>query len=216
MTGTKAVFIENWARETGRDFLRFDYTGHGQSSGEFQDGCLGDWIRDAREIIEALTEGPQILVGSSMGGWVALSLARDMPDRVAGLVGIAAAPDFTEDAMWEGFSAAQRATLLSEGQIALPTEYDDAPYIITKRLIEDGKDQLVLRRPLSLACPVHLLHGTADADVAQSVPLRILEHATCDDLQLTLVKGADHRFSTPDNLAQIVATVEIVTDRLAQ
>lgn len=163
-----------------------------------------------------MTEGPQILVGSSMGGWVALSLARDMPDRVAGLVGIAAAPDFTEDAMWEGFSAAQRATLLSEGQIALPTEYDDAPYIITKRLIEDGKDQLVLRRPLSLACPVHLLHGTADADVAQSVPLRILEHATCDDLQLTLVKGADHRFSTPDNLAQIVATVEIVTDRLAQ
>lgn len=215
MTGTKAVFLEDWARETGRNFLRFDYSGHGQSRGAFEDGCLGDWIADAREIITALTDGPQVLVGSSMGGWVALSLARDMGPKVAGLVGIAAAPDFTEDAMWDAFSATQREALMRDGRIELPTEYDDQPYVITRKLIEDGRRQLLLRDPLSLDCPVRLLHGTADVDVAQSVPLRILAHAQCADMELTLVKGADHRFSEPDNLAQIVAAVDAVTKRVA-
>lgn len=213
MTGTKAQHLENWARESGRAFLRFDYTGHGASSGRFEDGCIGDWVRDATEIVTALTEGPQILVGSSMGGWIALRLARDMPKRVAGLVGIAAAPDFTEDSMWAGFSEDQRETLMRDGRLELPSEYDDQPYVITRRLIEDGRDQRVLRAPLPLPFPVRLLHGTADADVPVSVALRLLDHADCPDMELTLVKDADHRFSAPDNLAAITAAIETVTLR---
>ena len=215
MTGTKAQHLEDWARETGRGFLRFDYTGHGASSGRFEDGCIGDWVRDAADIVTAMTEGPQILVGSSMGGWIALRLARDLPERIAGLVGIAAAPDFTEDAMWAGFTETQRQTLIAEGRLELPSEYDDSPYVITRRLIEDGRDQLVLRDPLPLPFPVRLLHGSADADVPVAVALRLLEHAECPDLQLTLVKDADHRFSAPDNLAAICAAIDEVTRRAA-
>jgi len=210
MTGTKAQFLEDWARQAGRAFLRFDYTGHGASSGAFEEGCIGDWIRDAREIIGALTEGPQILVGSSMGGWIALALTRDWPEKVAGLVGIAAAPDFTEDSMWAGFDAAQREQLLREGRVEIPTEYDDDPYVITRKLIEDGRDHLMLRDPLPLRCPVRLLHGTADADVEMSVPLRLLDHAECEDMQLTLVRGADHRFSDPGALREILRAIEAV------
>lgn len=207
MTGTKAAYLEDWATRTGREFLRFDYTGHGASSGAFEDGCIGDWRRDARDVVAELTRGPQILVGSSMGGWIALSLARDWPEKVAGLVGIAAAPDFTEDSMWNGFDEAQRTALLSDGRIALPSEYGE-DYVITRRLIEDGRDNLILRAPLDLACPVRLLHGTADVDVAMTVPLRILEHATCEDMELTFVKGADHRFSDQRALDLIVETIE--------
>lgn len=210
MTGTKAEFLESWARETGRGFLRFDYTGHGQSSGAFEDGCIGDWARDAQEIIEAVTTGPQILVGSSMGGWIALLLAKRMPQRIAGLVGIAAAPDFTEDSMWAAFSEDQRAALLRDGQVELPSEYDNGPYVITRKLIEDGRNQLVLRDTLPLPFPVRLLHGTADADVALSVPLRIVEHADAPDLHLRLVKGVDHRFSGPSELNLIAAALEEV------
>jgi pimeloyl-ACP methyl ester carboxylesterase len=161
MTGTKAVFLESWCQERGRAFLRFDYTGHGQSSGDFLDGCIGDWARDAHDAVTALTEGPQIIVGSSMGGWIALLLARRAPERVAALVGIAAAPDFTEDGMWAEFTEAQRAAIMAEGRLDLPSEYSDEPYVITRRLIEDGREQLVLRTPLLLPFPVRLLQGTA-------------------------------------------------------
>ena len=166
-------------------------------------------------MIDAAVEGPLILVGSSMGGWISLLLARQMPERIAGLVGIAAAPDFTEDSMWAGFDADQRAALEAEGQVALPSDYSDDPYIITRRLIEDGRNQLVLRGPLPLPMPVRLLHGTADTDVAMSVPLRVLDHAEAPDLRLTFVKDVDHRFSTPDALDLIVQTVEEVTARIA-
>lgn len=211
MTGTKAVFLEDWARAQGRAFLRLDYTGHGASSGDFLDGSIGDWAHDAADALGRLTEGPQVLVGSSMGGWIALLLARLMPERIAGLVGIAAAPDFTEDSMWAGFDADQRARLMAEGTVALPSDYSEEPYVITRRLIEDGRENLVLRDPLDLPFPVRLLHGTADADVALSVPLRLVAHATGPDLRLTLVKDADHRFSTPEMLALIARTVgEIV------
>ncbi|MEM9197949.1 MAG: alpha/beta hydrolase [Pseudomonadota bacterium] len=211
MTGTKAMHLESWAQRQGRAFLRFDYTGHGASSGALLDGCIGDWAQDATHAISVLTEGPQILVGSSMGGWIALLCAQRMPARLAGLVGIAAAPDFTEDSMWEGFDDDQRAALETDGQVALPSEYSDEPYIITRRLIEDGRQHLVLRRPLSLPCPVRLLHGTADADVAQSVPLRVLAHAQCPDMRLTLLKDADHRLSTPRDLSLIERAVEEVS-----
>jgi pimeloyl-ACP methyl ester carboxylesterase len=211
MSGTKAVYLQDWAERTGRAFLRFDYSGHGASSGVFEDGAIGDWAEDAMAAISALTSGKVILVGSSMGGWISLLVARAMPARVAGLVGIAAAPDFTEDDMWDGFNAAQRKALEVDGQVALPSEYDDGPYIITRRLIEDGRAQLVLRTPLELPFPVRLLQGTADLDVDVSVAMRLLGHAQGDDIRLTLVKGADHRFSTPRNLRLIEKSIHSVS-----
>lgn len=210
MTGTKAVHLQAWAEATRRAFLRFDYSGHGQSSGDFLDGCIGDWAADAMAAIAALTVGPQILVGSSMGGWMALLVARAMPDRVAGLVGIAAAPDFTEDLMWAGFTEAERAAVMA-GRLEQPSDYSDAPYIITRKLIEEGRQNLVLRDPLPLPFPVRLLQGTADVDVPPAVALRLLDHAQSPDLRLTLVKGADHRFSTPECLDMITAAVEELT-----
>lgn len=211
MTGTKATHLEAWARERGRAFLRFDYTGHGVSSGRFEDGAIGDWARDAGDVIERLTEGPQVLVGSSMGGWIALLVAARMPERVAGLVGIAAAPDFTEDAMWADFGAEERRALEVDGVVRRPSDYADEPDLITRRLIEDGRRHLVLRAPLHLPFPVRLLHGTADADVDVSVALRLLGHATSPDMRLTLVKDADHRFSAPAELDLIAATIDALS-----
>lgn len=209
MEGTKALHLEEWAAAEGRAFLRFDYSGHGQSSGTFEEGCIGDWADDVAAVLDALTEGPLVLVGSSMGGWQALLAARAMPERLAGLVTIAAAPDFTEDGMWAGFSDAQRADVLETGQIALPSEYGD-PMIVTRRLIEDGRDRLVLRTKLALPMPTRMLQGTADADVDMSVALKLLSHAEGPDMRLTLVKGADHRFSEPECLDLIVRSVEEV------
>jgi len=208
MEGTKALWLDDWARTRGRAFVRFDYSGHGVSGGRFEEGCIGDWAVDAAAVL-ALVNGPAVLVGSSMGGWISLLLARAMPERVAGLVTIAAAPDFTEDSMWGGFDAATRARLMEEGQVAIPSEYGD-PYVITRRLIEEGRGRLVLRTPLELPFPVRMLQGTADRDVDQGVALRLLAHASGPDIRLTLVKGADHRFSTPDCLdliGQAVAEV---------
>jgi len=149
MTGTKAQYLETWAKRRGRSFLRFDYSGHGESSGRFVDGCIGDWADDAEAAIRALTVGPQILVGSSMGGWISLLMSKRI-GRIAGLVGIAAAPDFTEDSMWASFDDEMRSRLERDGQIELPSDYADGPYIITKRLIEEGRHSLVLREP---GCP---------------------------------------------------------------
>lgn len=208
MTGTKAMHLQDWAARTGRTFLRFDYSGHGSSSGDFEAGCIGDWAEDAREAITMLTEGPQVLVGSSMGGWIALLLAREVPEKLAGLVTIAAAPDFTERGYWAGMSPDQRAMLLRDGRIETPSDYDDQPYVITRRLIEDGRRHLVLDRPLHLPFPVRMLQGTADSDVPMAWALDLLDHVTGDDLRLTLVKGADHRFSTPDCLSLICRSVE--------
>ena len=212
MTGTKALFLQDWAAKQSRAFLRFDYSGHGQSSGRFEDGAIGDWFEDAQAAL-ALTTGPQILVGSSMGGWIALLLARALPDRVAGLVGIAAAPDFTEDGYWAEFDETQQKTLLDTGYLALKSEYSDIPTVITRRLIVDGRDHLVLRSPLKLPCPTRFLQGTDDVDVPPSVAIALLKHAEGADIQLSLFKGADHRFSTPDCLAMVAASVTDVCQR---
>jgi pimeloyl-ACP methyl ester carboxylesterase len=209
MTGIKAAHLEDWARAQGRAFLRFDYSGHGASSGTFTDGCIGDWAEDAQAVIGALTKGPQVLVGSSMGGWISLLLARRMPERLAGLVTIAAAPDFTEDGMWANWSEEQRRSCMEGGQVALPSDYGD-PMIITRRMIEDGRKQLVLRSPLRLNVPVRMLQGTADADVPMAVALRLLDHLEGGDIRLELVKGADHRFSDPACLASITCAVKEV------
>ena len=206
MTGSKAAHLALWAAARNRPFLRFDYSGHGQSSGAFAQGCIGDWFADALDIICACTSGPQILVGSSMGGWISLLISRAMPEKVAALVGIAAAPDFTEDSMWDGFSGAQKAELAAKGAVQIPSDYGD-PYVITRRLIEDGRENLVLRAPLHLPFPVRLLQGTADADVPVSVAMRLLDHASGKDIRLTLVKGADHRFSSAECLELLTQTI---------
>lgn len=213
MQGSKALFLQDWAAAQGRAFLRFDYSGHGQSSGDFEEGCIGDWAADARAAIEALTEGPQVLVGSSMGGWIALLLARALPGRVAGLVGIAAAPDFTARTWAKDLTDTQRAEVAARGRIEIPSDYSDQPYVFTRRLFDDGAQNLVLDRPLSLPFPARFLQGTADTDVPPAVALALLDHATGPDLRLTLVKGADHRFSTPDCLALIAASVADVLAR---
>jgi pimeloyl-ACP methyl ester carboxylesterase len=214
MQGTKAVWLRDWARARGRAFLRMDYSGHGQSSGAFEAGCIGDWLADARAALEALVTGPAVLVGSSMGGWISLLLARALPERLAGLVTVAAAPDFTERGFWAGMDGTARAALLRDGRVSRPSDYD-APYVITRRLIEDGRSHLVLDRPLPLAFPVRFLQGTADADVPVSWALDLLAHAEGDDVRLALVKGADHRFSTPDCLELIGGAVEEVLGRAA-
>ncbi|NCQ24689.1 MAG: alpha/beta hydrolase [Rhodobacteraceae bacterium CG17_big_fil_post_rev_8_21_14_2_50_63_15] len=209
MEGVKATQLEHWAGAKGRRFLRFDYSGHGLSSGDFAAGCISDWTADARAVIDRLTTGPLVLVGSSMGGWIALLLARALPERVAGLVTIAAAPDFTEDSIWVGFDERQRADLTETGRVLLPSAYGE-PYVITRKLIEDGRSNLVLRDPLPLACPVRFLQGTADIDVNISVAISLLEHVSGPDIRLTLLRGGDHRFSDPGCLGLIVSSVEDV------
>lgn len=208
MSGTKAGYLEAWARARGQAFLRFDYTGHGASSGLFRDGTISAWARDAEDALLRLSSGPQVIVGSSMGGWIGLLLAARIPARIAGFVGIAAAPDFTEDSMWEAMDAATRGLLLTQGEVLVPSAYSADPYPVTAALIEDGRKNLLLRRPLPLPFPVRLLHGTGDADVDPRVALRILERAEGADIRLTLVKGADHRFSEPAELALVARTLE--------
>ncbi|MGR3496852.1 alpha/beta hydrolase [Citreimonas sp.] len=200
MEGTKAVHLEAWAKAQGRAFLRLDYAGHGQSGGVFEDGCIGDWAADAEAVIRHATDGPVILVGSSMGGWIACILSQRLD--VAGFVGIAAAPDFTEDGFWAGFSDAERRAVMEQGGIEQPSAYED-PYIVTRKLIEDGRAHLVLRKPLPMLWPVRLLQGTEDEAVKRETALALLDHIDGADVQLNLVKGADHRFSTPECLALV-------------
>ncbi|MGM0586438.1 MAG: alpha/beta hydrolase, partial [Pseudomonadota bacterium] len=205
----KATALEGLCRSRGLAFLRFDYTCHGQSSGDFEtEGCIGAWLGDARDALRELTTGPQIVVGSSMGGWIALLLARERPEKLAGLVGVAAAPDFTQNGMEADFTRAQREEMETLGKVELPSEYSDEPYLITRKLIEDGRDHQVLTRPLHLPMPVRLLQGTADADVPVDWALRLLEHAEGPDLRLLLVKGADHRFSEPRELGILAQTLD--------
>ncbi|MFV0513400.1 MAG: alpha/beta hydrolase [Jhaorihella sp.] len=206
MEGTKALHLEAWARARRRAFLRFDYSGHGQSGGQFEDGCIGEWHEDTREAVSALTDGPLVVVGSSMGGWQALLLGRAMPERIAGMVTVAAAPDFTEDSYWANFTDAQKRELDEAGQVELPSDYME-PYIVTRKMIEDGRRHLVLRAPLSLPFPVRCLQGTADTAVSHAVALRLLDHAQSPDMRLTLVKDADHRFSDGPCLSMIAAAV---------
>lgn len=194
MEGTKAIHLEAWAQARGQAFLRFDYSGHGQSSGSFEEGCIGDWHEDTVAAVTELTDGALIVVGSSMGGWQALLLGRALPQRIKGMVTIAAAPDFTEDSYWASFSEAQRRAVMEDGQVELPSDYMD-PYIVTRRMIENGREHLVLRDALNLPFPVRCVQGTADTAVSTQTAIRLLDHATCDDMRLNLVKDADHRFS---------------------
>jgi pimeloyl-ACP methyl ester carboxylesterase len=208
MTGTKAMALEEWARRTGRACLRFDYLGHGQSSGRFEDGTIGRWLDDSLAVIDRLTTGKLVLVGSSMGGWLSLLVARARPERLAGLVLIAAAPDFTERMLLKGLSAADRATLERDGRLERPSQYSPEPSVFTFKLIEEGRNHLLLDKKLSLPCPVRLLHGQSDPDVPWEYSLQIAAHLEAPDVITTLIKGGDHRLSTPADIARLIATVE--------
>jgi pimeloyl-ACP methyl ester carboxylesterase len=185
----------------GQAFARFDYSGHGASGGAFEDGTIGAWLEDAEAVLLTLPR-PAVLVGSSLGGWIALLLARARPDEVAGLVTVAAAPDFTEEA-WAAAPAFARDRFLSEGRLAL-----DGGGVVTRRLVEEARERLVLRSPLHLPMPVRLLHGTADREVPPRLALRLLDHAQGPDVRLTLVKDADHRFSSPRCLKLLGRTLD--------
>jgi pimeloyl-ACP methyl ester carboxylesterase len=214
MTGTKATALEDHCRGRGRAFLRFDYRGHGASAGAFVDGTIGAWASDAVAAIDALTEGPQILVGSSMGGWLMVLAALARRARIAGLVGIAAAPDFTDDLMWNEMPEPVRRTLLRDGIWHEPSQYGETPYPITLGLIEEGRRHFVLRGPIALDCPVRLLHGVEDRDVPWSQSRRLMEQLATPDVTLTLVKDGDHRLSRPEDIARLTATVDALADHV--
>jgi pimeloyl-ACP methyl ester carboxylesterase len=208
MTGTKAVALEAWARKRGQAFLRFDYLGHGQSSGRFEDGTIGRWLDDSLAAIDALTTGKLVLVGSSMGGWLSLLVALARPERLHGLVLIAAAPDFTERMLLKGLSLEDRATLERVGRLERPSQYSPEPSVFTWKLIEEGRKHLVLDKKLTLPCPVRLLHGQSDPDVPWEYSLQIAQHLDAPEVITTFVKGGDHRLSTPADIARLIATVE--------
>lgn len=215
MTGTKAVALEAACRARGQAFLRFDCSGHGASSGRFEDGTMTEWRDDALHLLDRVTEGPLILVGSSMGGWLMLLVALERRERVAGLVGVAAAPDFTEDLMWGRMAPEQRAELERKGVIYEPSEYDEEPTAITMKLIEDGRNHLLLRDGrVPLEVPVRLLHGMRDPDVPWELSARLAEALSSEDVELTLVKAGDHRLSEPHDIARLERTVAALTDRV--
>jgi pimeloyl-ACP methyl ester carboxylesterase len=212
MTGDKATALAAFCVERGSAMLRFDYSGHGASTGDFLNGTIGTWSADALAAIDALTTGKLILVGSSMGGWIALLTAIARPDRIAALVGIAAAPDFTQRLMWESMAPPERATLQRDGVLYVPSQYGD-PTPITRTLIEDGANHLVLTGHIPIRCPIRLLHGQADPDVPWELSLRIAEQADTPDVRIVLVKDGDHRLSRPADLALLRQTVAALLDQ---
>lgn len=209
MAGEKATALAAHCAARAQAMLRFDYSAHGASGGRFEDGTIGRWAADALAIIDQVSEGPLVLVGSSMGGWIALLAARARPERIAALVGIAAAPDFTEKLMWQAMSFEQRATLMSTGVLHVPSQYGD-PYPITRALIEDGRSHLLLSEPIAVDCPVRLLHGQRDPDVPWEFALRIAEQLTSQDVRVMLVKDGDHRLSRPQDLALLRQCLDAV------
>jgi pimeloyl-ACP methyl ester carboxylesterase len=209
MTGTKATYLEDWCQARGRAFIRFDYQGHGRSSGRLTEGTIGGWRDDALAVITACARGPLLLVGSSMGAWIMLLTALAIPDRIQGLVGVAAAPDFTEDLLWARLGADQRIALQRDGVIRQPSTYGE-PLPFTWRLVEDGRRHLLLRTPIPLHCPVRLLHGIADEDVPWETSRRLAEALRGRDVALTLVKDGGHRLSEPHELALLGAMIASV------
>ena len=208
MTGAKASAVASWAAARGHACLRFDYRGHGESDGVFAEGSIGAWFADTLAAFDALTDGPQIVVGSSMGGWMALLLARARPDRVASVVGIAAAPDFTEDLMWDRMPPDLQAKLRQDGVIHQPSAYGQDPYEIHLRLIEDGRNHLLLRSPLAFDGRVRLLQGMQDADVPWQWSTKIAEALTAADVRITLVKDGDHRLSRDADILLLLRTLD--------
>ena len=206
MTGAKASFLEDYCRRRGQGFVRFDYFGHGASSGDAALGTVGRWAEDAVAVLDTLTDREQILVGSSMGGWIMLLAALARPLRTQALVGIAAAPDFTEDLVWPRLDPIQQQELRATGTVTLPSEYDPAGYTHHRILFEEGRRHLVLRRSIPLRCPVRLLHGMRDDAVPWHTSLTLAERLDSRDVAVTLVKDGDHRLSTEADLDRLART----------
>ena len=206
MTGDKATALASFCASRGQAMLRFDYSGHGASGGRFEDGTIGTWTRDALTVLDRLTKGKLILIGSSMGGWIALLAALRRPERIAAIVGIAAAPDFTEQLMWNAMTFDERARLTRDGILQIPSQYGD-PTPVTRALIEDGRTHLLLDNPIMLDCKIRLLHGQADPDVPWELALRIAARLTSQDVEIVLIKDGDHRLSRPRDLEVLLRTV---------
>ena len=206
MQGAKALAVAAECTQLGTACLRLDYSGHGASGGAFTDGTIGQWVDDAALVIDRMAPGPLILVGSSMGGWIALLLALRLGARVCALIGIAAAPDFTETLMWDAMMPDERTRLLRDGVVTTPSAYGD-PLSITAALIEDGRRHLLLGAPIDIACPIRLLHGQMDPDVPWETALTIARQVRSDDVQITLVKDGDHRLSRGSDLALLLHLV---------
>lgn len=202
MEGGKAVALHEWAQKSGRSYVRFDYYGHGVSDGEFADGNISRWRDDALAVIDELTDGPQILIGSSMGGWVSLLAALARPARVAGLILIAPAPDFTQ-AMWGQFPQAAKDQIMQEGRYLLPNEYGE-PYEITRQLIEDGRENSLLGASIDLDIPVRILQGASDNVVTPDRTLPLVDKIQSVDIVYNLVKGGDHSLSREADLARLI------------
>jgi pimeloyl-ACP methyl ester carboxylesterase len=217
MKGTKAEALDNWAAGQGRACIRFDYSGHGESSGDFGDGTISRWLEESVAVFEQFCRGPQIVIGSSMGGWMALLLARELNRRaksgapsaggIAGMVLIAPAPDFTEVLMWQRFPPEIRKQIEETGAWSRPSEYSEDPYLITRALIEDGRKHLLLNGLVETGCPVRILQGVKDPDVPWQHATELVSRIARDDVVLTLVKDGDHRLSRPEDIDRLIAAV---------
>jgi pimeloyl-ACP methyl ester carboxylesterase len=215
MAGTKALALDAWAAQTARACVRFDYSGHGESGGSFEDGTIGRWLEESVAVFRQFCRGPQVVIGSSMGGWIALLLAREIAKHgignasLAGLVLIAPAPDFTEELMWKGFSPAIREEIETKGVWLRPSRYGDGtPYPITRALIEEGRKHLLLGSSIEVGCPVRILQGARDPDVPWKHALALAHRLPADDVVLTVIQDGDHRLSRPQDIARIIAAVE--------
>ncbi|MDX1974961.1 MAG: alpha/beta hydrolase [Rickettsiales bacterium] len=213
MSGSKAMALQQFCETRGQRFIRFDYTGHGESSGQFIEGTIGSWAQDAADVLEQLGSAQNILVGSSMGAWIAMLLAQQNPQRVAGFVGIASAPDFTEELIWQRLNDTQKAELLEKGVFYAPSCYGEEPYPITQRLIEEARAHLLLNRSIAIEAPVRLIHGTQDEDVPWQHSVRLMEQLSSRDVRLQLIKDGNHRLSEPAHLQTLCSTLEDLLDR---
>jgi pimeloyl-ACP methyl ester carboxylesterase len=218
MLGTKAVVLDEWAEKTGHSALRLDYSGHGESGGDFNQGTISRWLNESLTILDKYAEGPQILVGSSMGGWIALRMAQELKKAgksPAGIVLIAPAPDFTAELVEPSLTEAQKNDLMEQGYFEEPSEYSPNPYIYTRALIEDGRNNLVLKGIIETGCPVHILQGMQDEAVPYQHALKLVEHLPLDDVTLTLVRDGDHRLSRPQDLELLIRTVSALAERIS-
>jgi pimeloyl-ACP methyl ester carboxylesterase len=212
MRGRKAEALAALCAGRGQGFLRFDHFAHGESYGTMEEATVGGWARDAVAVLDRLTQGPLVLVGSSMGAWVMLLAALARPQRICALVGLAAAPDFTEELIWNVYTADERERLMREGKIVEPSPYGERPYVFTRELIEDGRRHLLLQGPIAIETPVRLIHGIADRDVPYAIALRLADKLTTADVTVTLIKDADHRLSRDEDLARIADIVAELSD----
>jgi pimeloyl-ACP methyl ester carboxylesterase len=224
MKGTKAEALALWAEKAGRDCVRFDYSGHGESEGAFTEGTIGRWLADSLAVFDACCRGPQILIGSSMGGWLALLMVRALKQRpppypaplpgegrapasVAGMVLVAPAVDFTEELMWKRFTPAIKRELEEKGLWERPSAYSSEPYLVTRQLIEEGRNHLLLGGMIETGCPVRILQGVEDPDVPWQHAVELTSRLACDDVVLTLVKDGDHRLSRPEDIERLISAV---------